>query len=182
MRGATRQVPLPPVSLEHGLPPIFLGSDVTVDLVAAFDQVLAPVVAVLDHLDAYVDMRYAPEDCVLWVGSWLSPFVDARRPAGRVRQHVDDLAAAIVGCGTVGGLAAAVRACTGHEPVVRDTGGVGWSARPNPELPGRSGFSLEVDAVVDAADGDAVRALVLAVVDDVRPAHVPAHVTFTTAG
>lgn len=182
MRGATRDVPLPPVSLGHGVPPSFVGSDVTVDLVTAFDQVLAPVVALLDDLDAYLDLRYAPDDCVLWMGSWLSSLVDVGWPADRVRARAGDLAAALVGRGTMSGLTAGVRACTGHDPVVRDTGGVAWSVRPGPQLPGRPGFSLEVEAIVDAADGDAVHTLVHAVVEDLRPAHVPARVTFTTVG
>ena len=75
-------------------------------------------------------------------------------------------------------MTAAVRACTGLDPDVRDSGGVAWSKRPQGAFPGRSAPLLEVDVRIsdDEPDPDAVLDLVRFVVDDVRPAHVPAAV------
>lgn len=174
MRGAA---PGPvPVSLARGVPESFLGNDFTVGLVEAFDDVLAPVVGVLADLDAYLDPRYAPDDFVRWVASWLSPQVGARLSADEARARLVDLRTALLARGTLHGVAAAVRACTGREPAVRDNGGVGWSARPHAALPGSRVPLLEVDVVVadDEPDPDALLDLVRAVVDDVRPVHVPA--------
>ena len=69
-----------------GLPEAFLGSDFTTGLIAAFDDVIGSVGATLDDLDAYLDPRYAPDDFVRWVASWLSPAIAARRDAEHLRR------------------------------------------------------------------------------------------------
>ncbi|GEL97037.1 phage tail protein [Cellulomonas terrae] len=178
MRGATGGLAPPATSLVEGLPEAFLGSDFTTGLVAAFDDVIGSVGATLDDLDAYLDPRYAPDDFVRWVASWLSPAIAARRDAEHLRAHLGDLRRALVGRGTLDGVTAAVRACTGLDPDVRDSGGVSWSKRPQGAFPGRSAPLLEVDVRIsaDEPDPDAVLDLVRFVVDDLRPAHVPATV------
>lgn len=176
MRGAA---PGPvPVSLARGVPEAFLGNDFTVGLVEAFDDVLAPVTGVLGDLDAYLDPRHAPDDFVVWVASWLSPQIGGRLRGAQARERLVDLRVALLARGTLGGVAAAVRACTGLDPVLRDSGGVAWSARPHGPLPGVRAALLEVDVVLapDEPDPDALLDLVRAVVDDVRPVHVPARV------
>ena len=112
------------------------------------------------------------------MASWLSPAIAARRDADHLRRHLGDLRRALVGRGTLDGVTAAVRACTGLDPDVRDSGGVSWSRRPQGAFPGRSAPLLEVDVRIspDEPDPDAVLDLVRFVVDDLRPAHVPAAV------
>ena len=61
----------------------------------------ASVGATLDDLDAYVDPRYAPDDFVRWVASWLSPAIAARRDADHLRAHLGDLRRALLGRGTL---------------------------------------------------------------------------------
>lgn len=178
MRGATTALALPAVSLGEGLPAAFLLGGITSGLVDALDAVLAPAVSVLDDLDAYLDLRYAPDDCVRWLGSWLNTGVDGRWPAERLRLRRADLVTALVGRGTVRGLAAGVRACSGYDPLVRDNGGVSWSNRPGGRLPGRQTPSLEIEVPYDARDGAGIVALVRAVVEDLRPVDVPASVQF----
>jgi phage tail-like protein len=176
VRGAPPQRLPAATSLLSGLPEAFLGNDFTVNLVRAFDDALAPVTTTLDDLDAYLDLRYAPDDFVRFAAGWLSPVIAERRSAAHLRAHLGDLREALLGRGTVAAVRAAVRACTGLEPEVRDTGGVAWSTRPQGPLPGRAAPLLEVDAPIadDEPDPDAVLELVRYVVDDVRPAHVPA--------
>ncbi|WP_051274402.1 phage tail protein [Cellulomonas sp. URHD0024] len=165
-------------SLLTGLPAAFVGSELTVNLVEAFDDVLAPVTVLLDALDAYVDPRYAPDDFARWVVSWLAPGIAARRSADDLRARLGDVTEAMLGRGTTGGVVAAVRACTGLTPEVRDNGGVSWSRRPHAPLPGTSLPRLEVDVRIaaDEPDPDALLDLVRSVVDDVKPVHVPATV------
>jgi phage tail-like protein len=176
VRGSTTSTAPPATSLVDGLPEAFLGSDFTVGLIGAFDDALGPVGATLDDLEAYLDPRFAPDDFVRWVASWLAPAIAARRDADHLRAHLPDLRRALLGRGTLDGIAAAVRACTGLEPDVRDSGGASWSKRPQGAFPGMSAPLLEVDVRVapDEPDPEAVLDLVRFVVADVRPAHVPA--------
>lgn len=164
------------LSMTEGLPEAFLGSSFSVDLVHALDRVLAPVVATLDDLDAYVDARYAPDDFVRWLGSWLGAPVDDRWPAARVRAHLPDLRTAMLLGGTVTGLVAALRAVTGFEPEVRDSGGVSTSPRPLGPLPGSERPFLQVRVRIADSDPDTMEDVVARVVAGMTPAHVPADV------
>ena len=172
MRGAVADPPPPALSLASGLPASFFGNDLTADLVAAFDEVLAPIMTTLDDLAAYFDPRYAPDDCLVWLGGWINTLIDARWSADRVRRHLPDLLLALISRGTVEGIEAGVRACTGHQPTVTDNGGVGWSERPQGSPPGRPGARLEIRVRLPDEDAETVRSLVHAVVADLKPAHV----------
>ena len=179
MRGAIENWPPPAATLGSDLPPAFLSGTLVRDLLDSFDLVLAPAVLTLDDLAAYLDPRYAPDDYLVWVGSWLSSVVDRRWPADRVRAHLADLRVALLHRGTLHGIRAGVRACTGLEPEVRDNGGVSWSHRPGGSLPGQQGpprlhvrVPLNPDAELSPEADEALRTLVTAVVDDVKPAHV----------
>lgn len=176
---SARQVDASPaqvaVSLVEGLPEAFVASPGTVAFVRAFDDGFAPFATVLDHLPAYVDPRHAPDDMVRWVASWLAPAVAARRPAELLRAHLPDLVTSVVARGTLRGVTAAVRACTGLDPEVTDSGGTAWSRRPHGPMPGSGRLHLDVGVRLrpDEPDPDDVMDLVRGVVDDVRPVHVP---------
>jgi phage tail-like protein len=180
-RGATDELPRPPVSLSDGVPAAFRTGPLVADLLDSFDAVLAPMVSTLDNLDAYFDPRYAPDDCLSWQATWISLSVDRRWPVDRIRDHLGDLRVALLNRGTLRGVRAALRACTGRDPVVADTGAVAWSGRPGGQLPGRQGPArLHVQVAVDESD-EAMRSLVQAVVDDMKPAHVLATITWLGA-
>jgi phage tail-like protein len=187
MRGGVEDL-ASPQSLAVGLPGAFFGNDFTVGLVQAFDDVLAPVFATLDDFDAYLDPRYAPEDFLRWLAGWLGFPVDERWPAERLRAHLADAVEALLWRGTVRGVAAAVRAYTGRQPRVTDSGGVASSARPLGDLPGEPRPRLLVE-VTDtgtgagkgrATDAGAVDpAVVDRIVAEVKPAHVRHEVVVT---
>jgi phage tail-like protein len=165
-----------PHPLATGLPPAFFGSRFTGEFVAAFDDVLAPVFATLDHLDAYLDPRYAPEDFLRWLSGWLGVPVDERWPAERLRAHLAKAVEAVLWRGTLRGVAAAVCAYTGEEPEVTDTGGVAFSTRPNGPLPGTPSTALTVRVRADPAiDRDVLERIVAAA----KPAQVPHVLTYT---
>jgi phage tail-like protein len=159
----------PPESLAAGLPPAFFGNDFTADLVAAFDEVLAPVFTTLDDFDAYLDPRYAPEDFLRWLAGWLGFPTDERWPADRLRASLDDAVEALLWRGTVRGVAAAVRAYTGEQPDVSDNGGVTSSARPLGPLPGDSRPRLVVRVPGKDVDPEVVERIVA----EVKPAQIP---------
>jgi phage tail-like protein len=169
MRGAVDGL-TPPQSLAAGLPGAFIGNDFTRELVAAFDQVLAPVFATLDDFDAYLDPDHAPEDFLRWIAGWLGFPIDERWPAERIRANLADAVEAVLWRGTVRGVAAGVRAYTGRQPEVTDTGGVASSARPLGPLPGDPRPRLLVRV---AARGGVDPEVVERLVAELKPAHVP---------
>ncbi|HEU4424869.1 MAG TPA: phage tail protein [Pilimelia sp.] len=169
MRGAVDDLG-PPESLAAGLPPAFFGNDFTYGLIEAFDAVLAPVFATLDDFDAYLDPRYAPEDFLRWLAGWVGFPLDERWPAERLRVHLADAVEAVLWRGTVRGVAAAVRAYTGEQPEVIDTGGVASSARPLGPIPGEPRPRLLVRVPGTAGIDPEVLDRIVA---DVKPAHVP---------
>jgi phage tail-like protein len=44
--------------------------------VSAFDDVLSPILATLDNLDAYFDVDTTPEDFLPWLGQWVGASID----------------------------------------------------------------------------------------------------------
>jgi phage tail-like protein len=169
MRGAVDGLAAPE-SLAAGLPGAFIGNDFTRGLIGAFDDVLAPVFASLDHFDAYLDPRYAPADFLRWIAGWVGFPLDERWSAERLRTGIADAVEAVRWRGTVRGVAAAVRAYTGEQPEVVDTGGVASSARPLGPLPGEPRPRLLVRVRRRRPlDPDVLDRLV----SDVKPAHVP---------
>jgi phage tail-like protein len=186
MRGAVVGIVGPPVPLAAGVPAAFLAGPLVGHLLDSFDQVLGPVVLTLDDLAAYIDPRYAPDDFAVWVGSWLASAVDRNWPAARVRTHIPDLREALLNRGTLAGVRAGIRACTGSDPDVDDTGGVSWSRAPTGDLPGRPGppiLRVRADlrnsgAPPGSTAEQVLRQLVRRVVDDLKPAHVALRLSF----
>jgi phage tail-like protein len=186
MRGAVADLPVSR-SLTEGLPVAFFtdptGADTeqfAYNLVAAFDQVLAPVLASLDSIHAYIDPRTAPPDFLPWLAGWLGLAVGERWPPHRARSFVEGAAEAFRWRGTRRGIALAVRAYTGVEPDIDDTGGVGFSLRPGGTVPGDQTPFLRVRVVVGDAEVD--EASVDRIVADAKPAHVPHRVEVVQRG
>ncbi|MFF8523477.1 phage tail protein [Streptomyces werraensis] len=71
------------------LPAIFADDDLAQRFVAGLDEVLAPLLVVLDNLDAYFDPALAPLDFTRWLADWvgaetegIDPGADAAGAAG----------------------------------------------------------------------------------------------------
>ncbi|WP_063794116.1 phage tail protein [Streptomyces graminilatus] len=161
-----------PLPFGDRLPLLYSDDDFARRMVAAFDEVLAPVLSCLDCLPAYFDPFLAPEDFVDWLGGWLAADLPRGLPAARRRE----LVAGAVGRhglrGTARGLAEQIRLVFGVEAVIADSGGTTWSPtpggtfeEPNPPIP---------TVVVWTNDPTTVPEWKLrALVDAYRPAHVP---------
>jgi phage tail-like protein len=174
MRGAVDGL-RSPETLAAALPGAFFGNEFTQELIAAFDEVLAPVFVSLDDFAAYLDPRYAPEDFLRWLAGWVGFPLDERWSADRMRSRIGDAVEAIRWRGTLRGVAAAVRAYTGEPPEVMDTGGVVSSARPLGPLPGEPRPRLLVRVRRSRRlDPDVLDRIV----SDVKPAHVPHEIVF----
>jgi phage tail-like protein len=160
-----------PFPLAVGLPGAFLGSEFTGEFVAAFDDVLAPVFASLDNLDAYLDPKLAPEDFLPWLAGWMGLAVSERWVSQRVRGFLVEAAETFRWRGTRRGIAKAVQAFTGTEPDIEESGAVAWSARPGAPYPGEPAARLVVRVVTDDPELD--HASIDRIVADAKPAHVP---------
>src|SRR4029453_7641000 len=71
MRATAAGLATPPPIGEH-LPALFQEDEFAQRFVGALDEVLAPVFAVLDCLDAYLDPWLAPPDFVDWLADWVA--------------------------------------------------------------------------------------------------------------
>jgi phage tail-like protein len=162
-----------PYPLSTLVPAYLQEEDFVVRMTGGLDDVLAPAIAVLDCLDAYVDPLLAPPDFVTWLGSWVGAPLDDNWPDDRRRWSV------LAACelhrlrGTVPGLRSLVSLATGGEVTVTEPGGVERSGSPTgPEQASGSRESLVVTVAVD--DPGAVRRAALEeLVDAAKPAHVP---------
>lgn len=160
-----------PHPLGSGLPALYHDDDLAQRLLAALDEVLAPVISTLDNFDRYLEPSLAPLDFVEWLAGWVGAAIDESWPPRRQRELVGRTARLYRRRGTVGGIAEQVELATGGRAVVRDSGGVGWSATPGAELPGTARRQVAVRVSVQdpaAVDQRKVEALVAAA----KPAHV----------
>ncbi|MFI7022290.1 phage tail protein [Micromonospora sp. NPDC049900] len=163
------------------LPAIYASDDVAGRLLAAFDEVLAPVHATLDSLAAYLDPRLAPADFVDWLAGWVAA---ETAPGWTLAQRREAVAGAVARHrvrGTAQGLAEQVQMVFGVRPEITENGGTAWSSESGGPLPGTAVPALTVTVRVPEPDRvplDALRALVEAN----RPAHVPCTVRVVADG
>lgn len=162
-----------PHALGSLLPAVYQEDGFAQRLTAGLDDVLAPVLCVLDCLDAYVDPELAPEDFVSWMEGWVGLDLDEDVPVERRRAMVASAGDVYRMHGTARGIAASVRALTGAEPTVRDTGGVAWSV--SPAAPAAETRPPSVTVTVPAGSAFDRRAVERAVAG-AKPAHVAHHV------
>jgi phage tail-like protein len=170
MRGAVVGLPTPH-PLGAMLPAFMQEDSFTVRLTEGLDAVLAPVLSVLDCLDAYVDPRVAPEDFLVWLADWVGAALDDHSGDDERRWSVLVAAEMHRARGTIAGLRTHLELATGGEVEVIETGGVEVSVRPtDPDDPSSEGLLIRLTV----ADPAAVRIrAVEELVDAVKPAHLP---------
>ena len=123
--------------LGRALPALYQEDPFTQRFLGGLDEVLAPVLSVLDCLDAYVDPRTAPLDVLRWVASWVGVDVDPAWPADKQRDVVRAAARVHAGRGTAAALVEWVLLVHGLHAEVRESGGVAVSDVPGGDLPGQ---------------------------------------------
>ena len=139
--------------------------------ISALDTVLAPVLATLDNLGAYLDADTTPEDFLAWLGEWVAASVDAGWPEDRRRAFVGQAAELYRRRGTAAGLRDHVQIHTGGLVEIVENGASSWSAKPDGKLPGSPEPVVVVRVTVD--DPDSIdRTKLEAMVHASKPAHV----------
>jgi phage tail-like protein len=154
------------------MPAVFQDDSFTMRWTTALDEVLAPVPAVLDCIEAYFDPLLSPEDFLAWLAGWCGMTLDENWPLPRRRAVVSAAAELYRERGTVAGLRRHIELVTGGRVEVADSGGVTWSTTPGDPAPaGPAGPSLTIRvSVPDPAEVN-VRALD-ALISAIKPAHV----------
>jgi phage tail-like protein len=139
--------------------------------ISALDTVLAPVLASLDNLDAYLDPDTTPEDFLAWLGEWVAASVDAGWPEDRRRAFVGQAAELYRRRGTAAGLRDHVQIHTGGLVEIVENGASSWSPKPDGKLPGSPEPVVVVRVTVD--DPESIdRTKLEAMVHASKPAHV----------
>jgi phage tail-like protein len=161
------------------LPAIYQEDDFTTRWVAAFDDVVNPLVAVLDCIEAYLDPALAPVDFVQWLGTWVGALFDDAQPLDQQRSLVADLVALHGLRGTVSGIVGLLEKSLPVTCEVIEGGGTVASVVPGAALPG-SDVGVFVVRVRPTerplTEHEQRRAALL--VDASRPAHLPGTVEF----
>jgi phage tail-like protein len=153
------------------MPSIFQDDAVTGRFCAGLDDVLAPVFATLDCLDAYVDPAVAPTDFLEWLAGWVGAEIVEDWPVERKRLMVSNAVDLFSRRGTVDGLREELQLYTGAQVEIADSGGVAFSLAPGGDLPGAAEPRLVVTITAD--DPASVReARVQAIVAASKPANV----------
>ena len=75
-----------PHPLGATLPALYLDDVFAQNLCASLDEVLAPVIGVLDCFPAYLDPRTAPPDMVDWLAGWTGLLTARKLPLARRRR------------------------------------------------------------------------------------------------
>ncbi|MER7478363.1 phage tail protein [Streptomyces sp. NPDC126510] len=160
------------------LPAVFADDDLAQRFVGGLDDVLAPILSVLDCLDTYFRPSLAPLDFAQWLGSWVGAETEGDEPEPLLRAAVAAAAYLHRIRGTRRGLSEAVRLAFGVEPEITESGGASWNARPLGPFPGDPRPRLHVHLRLPAptpADRHRLDTLVSAA----RPAHMPCTVQVT---
>ena len=169
-----------PHPIGEQLPGLYRDDAFTQRFTAAFDEVLAGVIQVLDCFPAYLDPALAPEDFLEWIGSWVGAAPDETWPLERRRAFVASATELFRVRGTAAGLAAHVAVFTGGEVEISEPGAAGWSRDAGAAAP--AGASPDLLIRVRVQDPRGVSAARLeALVAASKPAHVPHRVEIVQA-
>lgn len=160
-----------PHPMSEFLPAFMQEDDFTVRMTRGLDTILAPLVAVLDCIDAYVDPLLAPDDFIPWLASWVGATVDGHWGDQRVRQSIVAASSLHRLRGTPEGIRAQLALATGGDVEVIGVDGVDYSVSPTADIEDDAPRLLIRVAVDDPAE---VRPGVLEeLIDGMKPAHVP---------
>ncbi len=146
-------------------------------LCEAFDEVLAPVVLTLDTLDTMVDPALAPPDLLGWLGAW-SALVDRTGwPEEGWRTLIAEAFSIYRRRGTAAALKRSVELYTEASVEVLDDGGL--VGGDDAGAPGR--LVVRIEGARRAADDEAFRRGVEAIVTAAKPVHVPHRIVWGAA-
>ena len=144
----------PPVAssrayLRSGLPAVYQESDFGMRFIGGLEELLDPIVAVLDALPAHFDPDHAPRDILNLLASWLGVDLDESQEIRHQREMVRRAADLGRKRGTVAGMELALKLAYPDVPLrIEDQGGVRWSLDQHPVDAPPSSFIVYCDKPV----------------------------------
>jgi phage tail-like protein len=163
----------PPVAssrayLRNGLPALYQDGDFGMRFVGALEELLDPIVAVLDALPHHFDPSFAPPDILNLLAAWLGVDLDETQNISHQREMV--LRSAELGRrrGTVKGMELALKLHFPEVPMrVEDNGGVIWHGHPGPAEKSSSSFVVYCDIPVE----ETMQAAIARCIEQYKPVH-----------
>jgi phage tail-like protein len=130
---ATPQVASSRAYLRAGLPAVYQESDFGMRFIGGLEELLDPIVAVLDALPAHFDPDHAPRDILSLLAAWLGVDLDESQEIRHQREMVRRAADLGRKRGTVAGMELALSLAYPDVPLrIEDQGGVRWSLDQHP--------------------------------------------------
>jgi phage tail-like protein len=155
--------------LRDGVPALYQETDFAMRLLGALEQVLDPIVAVLDAMPAHFDPELAPVDVLGLMVSWLGLQYNEAQPSSQLRALVGRAAELARLRGTHAGMALALELGFPELPLRIEDGGAvrtpgdGGVADPKPPA-----FVVYCEQPISENEA----ATVARVIESVKPAHV----------
>ncbi|WP_157979753.1 phage tail protein [Kribbella monticola] len=157
-----------PYPLGELLPAVLQEDELLMRFTAGIDHLLAPAIAALDCIAAYVDPLLAPPDYLGWLAGWVGVDLDEAWPVEQQRAAVGGAVALHRSRGTSAGLREQLESASGGEVEIADSGGVTWSLEPSDE---RS-EEIAAELVVVVRGGRLSQSAIEQLVDAAKPAYV----------
>jgi len=162
-----------PFPLRNQVPAMLMDDPFVCGLLDGLDQVIAPVISVLDCYDAYLDPRLAPADFTRYLGSWLLASLDDPWDEAAVRRDVADAYERACSAGTTAGLYRRLIPHLVKSVSIRDTGSTTASETPSdPAEWGDAPPPVVRVVIVPHEDRPADLGQIERIVRDALPAHV----------
>jgi phage tail-like protein len=161
----------PPVAsgrayLRAGLPAVYQESDFGMRFIGGLEELLDPIVAVLDALPAHFDPDHAPRDVLSLLAAWLGVDLDESQDLRHQREMVRQSAELGRRRGTVHGLELALQLTFPEVPLrIEDQGGVRWSLDQRPVEAPPPSFVVYCDKPV----GEDVQARIARCIEQHKP-------------
>jgi phage tail-like protein len=167
--------PTPPVAssrayLRGSLPSVYQDGDFGMRFVGALEEMLDPIVAVLDALPAHFNPDHAPRDALDLMAAWLGVNLDESQDLPAQRETVRQCAELGRRRGTVRGLELALALRFPKVPLrVEDEGGVRWTIDPKskPEAAPKPSFVVYCDKPI----AESTQAAIARCIDEFKPVH-----------
>ena len=152
--------------LRGGLPAVYQESDFGMRFIGGLEELLDPIVAVLDALPAHFDPDHAPRDILSLLAGWLGVDLDESQDLRHQREMVRQSAELGRRRGTVSGLELALKLTFPDVPLrIEDQGGVRWSLDQRPVEAPPPSFVVYCDKPV----GEDVQARIARCIEQHKP-------------
>ena len=180
MTAARRAIPglASPFPMREQVPSMLMEDPFVGNFLDGLDEVLAPVISVLDSFDAYLDPRTAPIDMVAYLGSWLQATFDDPWDEQVLRRDVAEAYQRARTAGTTAGLYHRLVPHVLRSMTISDTGSTHASSEPTSPADWEDAPAPIVRIVaVPHAERPVDMANLERIIRDVIPAHIGLELT-----